>query len=119
MKKILSMVAVAAILATSSFALTAKYFVYSKQHKALGGMVGHSVVFVYKITKGNIANFKSKSELQIIKKIAHKKLCESKSRELITILNDNVIYIYTNKSMHQAIIININNCSGVPLSKKK
>ncbi len=30
MKKILSMVAVAAILATSSFTLTAKYFVYNK-----------------------------------------------------------------------------------------
>ena len=113
MKKILSMVAVATILATSSFALQSKYFVYNKQHKTLGGAIGHTMIVIYKVK--NVAQFRSKHDLHLLTKLGQNIVCKKEdTRNAIMKHKYNVFFIYVNKSISRSIVVNINSCARVP-----
>jgi len=119
MKKILSIVAVTAMIATSSFAEEANNFTFNKDNGSIGGIVGNTVVFIYK-GKNDTAKIKDPLKLKILTQIAKKGVCESKeTRSVIEALGANVLFIYANDNLDQATMVNIDNCNGIPSPTKQ
>ena len=109
MKKIiLSLCALA--MTSSLFAANSAERFYIKNNTQLGGIIGDTIVFIYKGNKASKVTDKTK--LKFMSRKVEEQLCSEKStRDLIVNNKFKVLFIYPTNSLESVNILSIESCS--------
>jgi len=108
MKKIiLSLIALA--MTTSLFAANAAER-FNIQNTQLGGIIGDTIVFIYKDNEASVVTDKTK--LKLMSRKLEQQLCSDQStRDLIVNNKFKVLFIYPTNSLESVNILSVDSCS--------
>ncbi len=110
MKRILTLAATLTLCAGSLLASnSAKHFEPEKKDGYVGGVVGNSIIYIYR--NAEAAKISDKMQLMMLKDIAKKQICEQKdTRSVIEDSKLSVVFIYEDIKTGKTTIVYLDSC---------